>query len=192
VFKLHFNESHAIWRAMARYITGMRVICLLLLFCCLNSIAFGAKIDRNGPGPKNDFTTSINKITLLRLVNEARKKGCQCGDTYYPSAPDLTWNEKLEQAAAEHSNDMFNKKYFSHTSPDGSKAGERIERTGYHWLAYGENIGMGFRNEQEMIEGWLKSPGHCKNIMNKDYKEMGAARAGNYWTQTFGARRQSH
>jgi len=53
---------------------------------------------------------------------------------------------------------------------------------------YGENIGMGYKNEKEMVEGWLKSPGHCKNIMNKGYKEMGVAKVGSYWTQTFGAR----
>jgi uncharacterized protein YkwD len=166
----------------------MRRISFLLLFGFLNTVVLGADMNLKGPGPKEPFTTFINKITILKLVNEARKKGCQCGNTYYSPAPALTWNEQLEQAAAVHSNDMFNKKYFSHTAPDGSKAGERIKRTGYHWLAYGENIGMGFKNEQEMVEGWLKSPGHCKNIMNKDYKEMGAARAGSYWTQTFGAR----
>jgi len=38
-----------------------------------------------------------------------------------------------------------------------------------------------------VIEGWLKSPGHCKNIMSQKYKEMGVARVGNYWTQTFGS-----
>ncbi|HYK57071.1 MAG TPA: CAP domain-containing protein, partial [Flavisolibacter sp.] len=116
------------------------------------------------------------------------KKGCNCGGTYYSPAPALTWNEQLEKAAQAHSTDMYKKRYFSHTSPNGDGAGDRIAKAGYRWQFYAENIGMGYRNENEVVEGWLKSPGHCKNIMNKNYKEMGVAKAGNYWTQTFGAK----
>ena len=151
---------------------------LLLPMLAFGPVAHGLK----------DPETTLNKTTLLKLVNEARKKGCKCGDTYYKPAPALSWNEQLAKAAQAHSNDMFTKKYFSHTSPNGDRAGERIEKAGYHWLAYGENIGLGFKDEKEVVTGWLKSPGHCKNIMNKDYKEMGIARVDKYWTQTFGAK----
>jgi len=158
-----------------------------LVFClcfCLASFAFKTV----GPGPKTTAKESLDKIGILKLVNAARKKGCQCGDTYYYPAPALTWNEQLEQAAFAHSKDMSSKNYFNHTAPDGSRAGDRIEKAGYHWLTYGENIGLGYKSEKEVVEGWLKSPGHCKNIMNKDYKEMGVARVGNYWTQEFAAK----
>jgi uncharacterized protein YkwD len=169
----------------------MKLLSFSLFFFFASAVSFAsgqiAKVS-SGPGPKDKSTTSINKITILKLVNEARKRGCKCGDTYYYPAPALTWNEQLEKAALLHSNDMFTKKYFSHVSPQGDKAGERIERAGYHWMMYGENIGKGFRNEQEVVDGWLKSPGHCKNIMNRDYKEMAVAKAGNYWTQTFGTK----
>jgi len=79
-----------------------------------------------GPGP----SIGLNKSVIIKLVNEARKKGCKCGDTfYYPSQP-LVWNEQLEKAAFEHSNDMYQRNYFSHVSPEGFKAGDRIEKTG--------------------------------------------------------------
>jgi uncharacterized protein YkwD len=39
-----------------------------------------------------------------------------------------------------------------------------------------------------VVDNWLKSPGHCKNIMNKAFKEVGVGRVGDYWTQNFGAR----
>jgi len=139
----------------------------------------------SGPGP---VPPGVNKTVLLDLVNEVRSKGCKCGDTYYYPAPALTWNAQLESAAVAHSADMFNNKYLSHTASDGSKAGDRIERSGYRWKAYGENIATGYRDEQEVIKGWLASPGHCKNIMNKDFREMGVARKGNYWAQEFGLR----
>jgi uncharacterized protein YkwD len=131
---------------------------------------------------------SINKTVLLQLVNKVRQSGCTCAGKYYPPVPPVQWNEQLEKAALAHSRDMSAKKYFSHTAPDGSNGGVRIERAGYHWMAYGENIASGYKSEQEVISGWLSSPGHCKNIMNKNYREMGVARAGNYWTQTFGVR----
>ena len=132
--------------------------------------------------------TTVNKTVLLQLVNEVRKKGCQCGDTYYYPAPVVTWNSQLEAAAYEHSEDMYANKYFDHIAPDGSNGGLRIEQAGYNWMTYGENIAVGFRSEKEVIDGWLQSPGHCKNIMNKSFKEMGVARVGTYWTQEFGAR----
>lgn len=137
---------------------------------------------------KTEPITSVNKTLMLRLVNSVREKGCRCGDTYYPPVPPVVWDDRLEEAAQNHSNDMFQKNYFSHVEADGSNGGVRLQRAGYDWKAYGENVGMGYKTEREVVEGWLKSPGHCKNIMNKLYKEMGVARAGNYWTQDFGSR----
>ncbi len=169
----------------------MKSVFFFFLFLVFGSASFAfVPINKDciDPRPKNANSPGVNKTILLQLVNEARRKGCKCGDTYYYPAPALTWNDQLEQAALAHSADMFSKKYFSHVSPDGSRAGDRIEKTGYHWLTYGENIGMGFKNEKEVIDGWLKSSGHCKNLMNKDYKEMGIARTGNYWVQNFGSK----
>jgi uncharacterized protein YkwD len=122
------------------------------------------------------------------LVNEARAKGCQCGDTWYPAAKPLSWNDLLEAAALRHARDMNQNKFFSHTGKDGSDAGGRITETGYRWTFYGENIAFGHRTEEEVVRGWISSPGHCKNLMNPNYKEMGIARSGNYWTQDFGTR----
>lgn len=128
---------------------------------------------------------SLNKTIILKLVNDVRRKGCQCGETYYYPAPELLWSDQLEEAALQHSNDMNRKKYFAHIAPDGSNAGARIDRTGYPWKTYGENIAEGYLTESEVVEGWLKSPGHCKNIMSPKFKEMGVAHTGDYWVQVF-------
>ena len=133
-------------------------------------------------------TAYVNKALMLQLINEVRQSGCRCGDTYYYPVAPLTWNDKLEKAASLHSADMYQRNYFSHASQDGKKGGARLDEAGYHWKTFGENIAMGYRNEVDVVEGWLQSPGHCKNIMNKDFKEMGVARVGNYWTQEFGRR----
>jgi uncharacterized protein YkwD len=134
------------------------------------------------------YTSTVNKTLMLQLVNDARKKGCQCGDTWYPSAPAVTWNGLLEKAALLHSQDMYANKYFSHTAEDGTGAGVRINVAGYKWKTFGENIAMGYGSEKAVVEGWLKSPGHCQNIMKASFKEMGVAKAGSYWTQDFGAK----
>jgi uncharacterized protein YkwD len=133
-------------------------------------------------------TESVNKELMLQLVNEVRQKGCNCGGTYYSPAPALTWNDLLEKAALYHAKDMYQNNYFSHTAHDGSNAGVRIERAGYFWKTYGENLASGYKTEKQVLDGWLSSPGHCKNIMNKSFREMGVAKAGNYWVQEFGVR----
>jgi uncharacterized protein YkwD len=148
----------------------------------LLSLQSNATVKTTVPEPRPRL---LNKTLLLQLVNEVRKKGCQCGDTYYPAAPALRWNSQLEQAALLHSNDMFANNYFSHADRTGKKAGDRIDGIGYKWRNYGENIAFGYRSENEVVKGWLLSPGHCKNIMGKSFKEMGVARVGDYWTQVF-------
>jgi uncharacterized protein YkwD len=133
-------------------------------------------------------TATINKSLMLQLVNDVRIRGCQCGDTYYNPVPAVTWNNQLEAAAYVHSADMNQNNFFSHTAPNGSNGGVRITNAGYTWKTYGENIASGYRTEGDVVKGWVESEGHCKNIMNKNFKEMGVARVGTYWTQEFGAK----
>jgi uncharacterized protein YkwD len=141
------------------------------------------------PDPEpSGYTSNVNKSVLLKLVNDTRAKGCKCGDTYYPAAPAVTWNDQLEKAAFAHAADMYEKDYFAHIAPDGSNAGIRIERAGYIWKTYGENIAAGFTTEQSVVEGWILSVSHCKNIMNRSFKEMGVGRAGAVWAQEFASR----
>jgi len=52
----------------------------------------------------------------------------------------------------------------------------------------GENIAFGQTTEAQVFNDWIASESHCKNIMTASFKEMGAARADNYWTQVFGAK----
>jgi uncharacterized protein YkwD len=131
---------------------------------------------------------------ILDGVNAARASGHSCGDRHFPPAPPLSWNPALGQAALGHSRDMAARRYFSHQAKDGSQAAERAQRAGYRWQRVGENIAFGQNTPEEAVAGWLDSPGHCANIMNANFTEMGAAygiaaeqRAGIiYWTQVFG------
>lgn len=133
---------------------------------------------------------------ILKLSNEARARARSCGNRRFPAAPPLAWNDTLGEAALAHSRDMAKRNYFRHEGQDGGSAGDRAKREGYDWRSVGENIATGQGKPKEVVSGWLSSPGHCANIMNGDFTEMGAAYAVNpdsdttiYWTQVFGTPR---
>ncbi|MBS1504992.1 MAG: CAP domain-containing protein, partial [Bacteroidetes bacterium] len=89
--------------------------------------------------------------------------------------------------------DMSSKNYFSHTSKDGRTVTDRIMAAGYTFKEYksfaaGENIAEGQMSVAEVMDGWLHSPGHCKNLMNPSFKEVGVAQFNKYWVQDFGGR----
>ena len=133
------------------------------------------------------------KKEFLYRINLTRQSGCNCGVKYYPPAPPLTWNDKLEDAAEGHAKDMARKDYFSHTSKDGRSMEDRILSAGYTYkgfksFAIGENIAAGQQSIAEVMDGWFKSEGHCKNLMNPSFKEVGVAMYKTYWVQDFGGR----
>ncbi|HVI48290.1 MAG TPA: CAP domain-containing protein [Chitinophaga sp.] len=134
----------------------------------------------------------VDRTSLLTLVNGLRSKGCKCGGTTMPPVGPLTWSGLLEKAGYDHSKDMSVKNYFAHDGLDGSTPGARLDAIGYHWNSYGENIAMGNMDEQAVILGWLNSPGHCRNMMNPDFTEIGVGRYDKYWTMELGRRSSMH
>ena len=133
------------------------------------------------------------KNEFLYRINLTRQKGCNCGIKYYAPAPPLTWNDKLQDAAEEHAKDMARQNYFDHTSKDGRSMQDRIITAGYKFKGYksfaiGENIAAGQQSIAEVMDGWFKSEGHCKNLMNPSFKEIGVAENHKYWVQDFGGR----
>ncbi len=124
---------------------------------------------------------------MLDAINDARAIPRVCGNLIFPSAGPLKWSHRLEQAAIRHSTDMSNNIFLEHIGSDGTNAGDRIDDTGYDWIAWAENIAFGFATINGVVEGWLKSPNHCLNIMNPNYKDIGMAEIGSYWTQLFAA-----
>jgi uncharacterized protein YkwD len=133
------------------------------------------------------------KQEFLSQINQIRRKGCNCGITYFPPAQPLTWNDDLEFAARGHALDMSERNYFSHTSKDGRSMSDRVIDAGYNYKGYktfavGENIAQGQMSISEVMNGWLHSEGHCRNLMNPAFKEVGIAEIDHYWVQDFGGR----
>jgi uncharacterized protein YkwD len=112
---------------------------------------------------------------LMNAVNTARAAARSCGNENFSATAPLKWNDKLFSASAAHSLDMAQHNYFAHNSQDGTTFDKRIDSTGYAWSKAGENIAAGQSTVSAVIDGWLKSPGHCRNIMSPSYKDMGVA-----------------
>lgn len=121
---------------------------------------------------------------VLRLVNVERDKaGCDR----------LRMDSRLRKAARDYSALMAAKKWFDHTSPDGSSFVDRVARAGYpRSYAAAENIAYGYRTAAAVMKGWMNSSGHRRNILNCSLKAIGVGLAYRgstpYWTQDFGRR----
>jgi uncharacterized protein YkwD len=134
---------------------------------------------------------------VLDLVNLTRAVPRNCGERAFGAAPPVRWNDTLAAASRLHAEDMARHNYISHSGRDGSSPAQRVERAGYRYRNTGENIAGGARMQaDDAVAGWIKSPGHCANLMNPAYTEMGAAFAVNaaselgiYWAQAFGSPR---
>ncbi|MEX5574313.1 CAP domain-containing protein [Pseudomonas lijiangensis] len=130
---------------------------------------------------------------LLELINTARNQSRQCGTQAFNATTPLTWNATLATAAEGHTRSMANNSFFDHKGRDGSTPGDRAELAGYIAQQIGENIAAGQDTTRKVVDGWLASPGHCANLMNPGFRELGAAYAidpksdaGIYWTAMFG------
>jgi uncharacterized protein YkwD len=134
-----------------------------------------------------DATWTAFEDEVLRLSNQYRQAGATCGTTSYAPAPPLATSPALRCAARLHSKDMQDRNYFSHTTPDGVTFDQRITQAGYRWRTIGENIAAGYRTPAAVVQGWMQSPGHCQNIMNGTFTQLGVGFYGEYrWTQDFG------
>jgi|GEM_PF-2568420 len=133
------------------------------------------------------------RLSILELINETRATGRQCGSDWFAATTPVTWNDQLEAAAAVHSTDLATHDIFSHTGTDGSSVSDRATTQGYEWNRIGENIAAGQPSFQTAMQGWIDSPGHCRNLMQPDFSNVAIACVtdtnssyGNYWTQVFG------
>lgn len=110
------------------------------------------------------YATSMTANGLLADTNIQREEN---------KLSDLTLNAALSQAAQAKANDMINRNYWSHTTPDGKEPWVFIDQTGYQYQAAGENLAYGFTSSSGAVTGWMNSPGHRANILNGRYSEVG-------------------
>jgi len=112
------------------------------------------------------FATDISINKLYQLSNQERGKN---------GLPDLSYNEKLANAASQKAQDMFTRNYWAHYGPDGSTPWDFILKSDYQYEYAGENLAKNFLFSNGVVDAWMKSPTHHDNLLRKDYTEVGFA-----------------
>lgn len=87
--------------------------------------------------------------------------------------PALKVNPALGKAAQAHACDNAARGSISHVSSDGSRLQNRLKRAGYPYKTAAENTGRGFASGRRAVEWWMNSPGHRKNMLMSETREIG-------------------
>jgi uncharacterized YkwD family protein len=130
------------------------------------------------PAPAPATGLSQYEQRVVELTNVERAKN---------GLPALKADTALSKVAKAKSQDMYNKNYFSHTSPTYGSPFDMMKQFGISYRTAGENIAMGQRTPEEVVKAWMDSPGHRANILNNTYTHIGVGyvEGKNVWTQMF-------
>ncbi|HLU21362.1 MAG TPA: CAP domain-containing protein [Bacillaceae bacterium] len=133
---------------------------------------------KQNPTEETNTNLSVFEQQVIDLTNQERAKhGLNA----------LQVDSELSKVAREKSKDMANNHYFSHNSPTYGSPFDMMKQFGITYRTAGENIAMGQRTPQEVVQAWMNSEGHRANILNKNFTHIGVGYVadGNYWTQQF-------
>lgn len=138
---------------------------------------FGVQVDDDGTDPVD--TECVAVVTATNAERARHRLG------------PLTVDARLAAAARAHSADMVARGFFAHEDPEGRGPADRVRAAGYSYSVVAENIAAGQRSAAEVVESWMNSPGHRKNILRREVTQIGVGTAtggsfGRHWTQVFG------
>ena len=132
-------------------------------------------VGESGTPVPEEQTEESDVEAVLALMNDAREK---------EGAAALKLDEDLCKAAQIRAEEIA--ELFSHTRPDGTSCFTVLKEIG--WSSYGmvgENIAMGQRTPESVMDSWMNSQGHRENILNEAFTAVGIARYQNGWVQLF-------
>jgi len=160
-----------------------RLIAVMMLVA---AVAVGRPLDEpkkaDPPKEKAEFKLTEDEQAMLDATNAERKK---------EKLEPLTTDPKLTEAARAHAANMAKQSKLDHTLDDKTFE-DRAKAASYEYRALGENIAWNQPTPKDVVESWMKSEGHRKNVLNAEYTQIGVAVAKNdkgepYWVQVFGA-----
>ncbi|HBG4970564.1 TPA: sporulation protein [Clostridioides difficile] len=145
-----------------------------------NSDSTNKPDDNNNSGSTSENFSAYQK-EVVDLVNVERAKA---------GLNPLTLDSSISNVATKKSQDMIDNNYFSHNSPTYGSPFDMLKKFGVSYKTAGENIAMGQKTPKEVVNAWMNSEGHRKNIMNPNFSKIGvgvAQKSGGsiYWTQIF-------
>lgn len=156
---------------------ALAILAVMLLACVEGSAAAAASVASRARAPKPTAgPTDREIVSFVKLMNAHRVSlGLSA----------LVWDSRAAAVAKAHSQDMFDRHYFSHTSPDGRTTWARLAARGVTYSQAGENIAWGQHTGSAVLTAWLTSPGHRANIEGDSYTRHGVGKVGTYWTHVF-------
>jgi uncharacterized protein YkwD len=139
---------------------------------------------RADDAPKVDPESIEVETDLPELIMAHNRERAEQGK------PAVEFDPLLARAAAVQARDMAAHGKMTHEGSDGSTPPERVQRAGYRFQSTAENVAMGYRDTDAVIQGWMESPHHRENILG-NFTEIGAAKAlapdgTPYWAVAFG------
>ncbi|MBR0466614.1 MAG: hypothetical protein IJJ40_03870 [Clostridia bacterium] len=102
-----------------------------------------------------------DKTEIFQIVNIRRAEA---------GVSPLVYRNDLEAAADKRAKEIS--RYFSHTRPDGRSCFTAVSDDGITYMAVGENIAYGYRTATSVMNGWMNSEGHRRNILSPDFTGM--------------------
>ena len=127
-------------------------------------------LDREQVGGEIYFSGDYNLLNQKGIIELANLERIKSG--LLP----LTENKKLNNSAENKVDDIFAQQYFEHTSPEGLDVSDLSKKNGYDYILIGENLAYGdFKNNEDLIQAWMASPGHKANILKTRYTEIGVS-----------------
>ena len=116
-------------------------------------------------GVSRSFST-LTTSQVMALVNQDRTSD---------GLPALDLNPTLNLAAYAKAEDMISNHYFAHTSPEGVSPWYWFKTLGYNYAYAGENLAIGYKDANTLVNSWMNSPDHRANILSPNYQDMGLA-----------------
>ncbi|TYZ66424.1 hypothetical protein PybrP1_010305 [[Pythium] brassicae (nom. inval.)] len=170
---------------MTRPITvALWLVCVVASQCLAGQVHVNARTTDSSQTRQlktNSASDNVHELMLIAVNAERAAAG----------RPPLCINKKLQAAAQQHSDDMANNNFMSHTGSNGSTMSNRITAQDFGWSAIAENVAAGQVDVASVVKSWMSSDGHKANILG-DYKFFGMGYAfctsstyKHYWTQDF-------
>lgn len=127
---------------------------------------------------EEEYLLSEYESKVVELINDIRRTN---------GLSTLSIDQELCRVARIKAQEMHDKHYFDHNSPAYGTPFEMMRAFGIRYRVAGENIAVGFRTPQAVVEGWMNSDGHRANILNPGFTKigMGYVADGGYWSQMF-------
>jgi len=119
---------------------------------------------------EDEAPSKLSNLTVQGVITESNKQ------RELANLNTLKESDLLNKAAELKIDDMLDRQYFEHISPVGDGPSQLADKSGYEFVIIGENLALGnFKDDQDLVAGWMASPGHRENILKNSYKEIGVA-----------------